>query len=60
MKFVIFGTMRSVRNTRCQYYKDVHKERCDCIWLSHFYAYTAFSRKVVGKSARANPERYYG
>ena len=24
------------------------------------FAYTAISRKVVGKSARDNPERYYG
>ena len=38
MKVVILGTMRSVRTTRCQCFKDVHKESCDCICLSHFYA----------------------
>ena len=39
MKVVMLGTMRSVRTTCCQYFKDVHEERCDCICLSHFYAY---------------------
>ena len=54
MKFVIFGTIRSVRTTRCQYYKDVHKERCDCICFSHFYA--SISNSAIGHWAFGHTE----
>ena len=56
MKFIIFGTMRSLRNTRCQYYKGVHKERCGCICLSHFYAYMSKVASAIGHWAYVHTE----